>query len=66
VISALDPRLMLEAMRAGVSECVQDPVTPQSLDQAVRRVIVDGLPQASGQVVAFRAQKAAWGPPRWP
>jgi pilus assembly protein CpaE len=61
VASTLDPRLMLEAMRAGVSECVQEPVTPQALDQAVRRVIVDALPQPSGQVVAFVGAKGGVG-----
>ena len=28
VASTLEPRLMLEAMRAGVNECVQEPLTP--------------------------------------
>ncbi len=38
VAASLDPHMMLEAMRAGVTECLQAPVTPQALDQAVRRV----------------------------
>jgi len=35
VASTLEPLLMLEAMRAGVSECIQEPVTPQALEQAI-------------------------------
>ena len=30
---------MLEAMRAGVTECVQEPLTPEALGQAIRRVV---------------------------
>ena len=51
IASSLDPHMMLEAMRAGVTECVQEPITPQSLDQAVRRVLVDAVPEQLGQRV---------------
>ena len=61
VASSLDPHMMLEAMRAGVTECVQAPVTPQALDQAVRRVLVDALPQQVGRVVAFIGAKGGVG-----
>jgi pilus assembly protein CpaE len=61
VVSSLDPRLMLEAMRAGVTECVQEPVTSQALDQAVRRVIVDNTPEETGQVFAFIGAKGGVG-----
>jgi pilus assembly protein CpaE len=61
VASTLDPRLMLEAMRAGVNECVQEPVTPEALDQAVRRVILDATPQEVGQVFAFVGAKGGVG-----
>lgn len=61
VASTLDPRLMLEAMRAGVNECIQDPVTPQALEQAVRSVIVDRGPQPTGQVFAFVGAKGGVG-----
>ena len=36
VTSTLDPRLMLEAMRAGVTECVHEPITPESMHDAVQ------------------------------
>jgi pilus assembly protein CpaE len=61
IASSLDPHMMLEAMRAGVTECLQDPVTPQLLDQAVRRVLVDALPEQLGRVVAFVGAKGGVG-----
>jgi pilus assembly protein CpaE len=61
VAASLDPHMMLEAMRSGVSECLQDPVTPQTLDQAVRRVLVDALPEQLGRVVAFVGAKGGVG-----
>lgn len=61
IASSLDPHVMLEAMRAGVTECLQDPVTPQALDQAVRRVLVDALPEQLGRVVAFVGAKGGVG-----
>jgi pilus assembly protein CpaE len=61
VASSLDPHMMLEAMRAGVTECLQEPVTPQALDQAVRRVLVDALPEQLGRVVAFVGVKGGVG-----
>lgn len=61
VMSTLDPRLMLDAMRAGVNECIQDPVTPQALDQAVRSVIVESSPPKAGRVFAFVGAKGGVG-----
>lgn len=49
VASQLDPALMLEAMRAGVSEWVAEPVTAEGLSAAVQRVVVR---QASRPAVA--------------
>ena len=61
VASSLDPHMMLEAMRAGVTECLQEPVTPQALDQAVRRVLVDALPEQLGRVIAIVGAKGGVG-----
>jgi pilus assembly protein CpaE len=61
VASTLDPRLMLEAMRAGVNECVQEPVTPDALDHAIRRVALGQQPQQTGQVFAFVGAKGGVG-----
>lgn len=60
VVSSLDPRLMLEAMRAGVTECVVEPLTALALDEAVRRVLTNTT-EASGQVFAFVGAKGGVG-----
>jgi len=60
ITSSLDGQMMLEAMRAGVSECVVEPLTSQALDAAIRRVIKDGDTTAS-QVFAFIGAKGGVG-----
>jgi pilus assembly protein CpaE len=60
VVSTLDPRLMLEAMRAGVTECVAEPLSAQALDEAVRRVLTNTT-EAPGQVFAFVGAKGGVG-----
>jgi len=61
VVSSLDPKIMLEGMRAGVSECVAEPVTAKALDEAVRRVITNAVPEPAGQVFAFVGAKGGVG-----
>jgi pilus assembly protein CpaE len=61
VVSSLDPRVMLEAMRAGVKECVSEPLTARAVDEAVRRVIVGVSPEPSGQMLAFVGAKGGVG-----
>jgi pilus assembly protein CpaE len=61
VTSTLDPRLMLEAMRAGVTECVHEPITPPALLEAVRRVLVNAAPEQHGQLMAFVGVKGGVG-----
>jgi pilus assembly protein CpaE len=60
ITSSLDGQLMLEAMRAGVSECVPEPLTSQALDAALRRVIKDTSATAC-QVFAFVGAKGGVG-----
>ena len=60
ITSSLDGQLMLEAMRAGVSECVPEPLTSQALDAALRRVIKDAGATAC-QVFAFVGAKGGVG-----
>jgi pilus assembly protein CpaE len=60
VVSSLDPKLMLDAMRAGVTECVPEPLTPQALDEAVRRVLTNTT-EEPGQVFAFVGAKGGVG-----
>jgi pilus assembly protein CpaE len=61
VLSSLEPHLMLEAMRAGVTECVSEPLTPQALEEAVRRVLVDIRSDDIGQIVAFVGARGGVG-----
>jgi pilus assembly protein CpaE len=62
VASKLDPALMLEAMRAGVSEFVTEPVTADDLKAAIDRVAVHALPMAGkGSVLAFVGAKGGVG-----
>ena len=61
VVSSLDPRLMLEAMRAGVTECVAEPLAAKTLDEAVRRVLTNIVPHPTGQVFAFIGAKGGVG-----
>lgn len=60
ITSSLDGQLMLEAMRAGVSECVVEPLTSQALDAALRRVIKDSGTTAC-QIFAFVGAKGGVG-----
>ena len=61
IVASLDPRLMLEAMRAGVTECVAEPLSAKALDEAVRRVLTNVVPQPAGQVFAFIGAKGGVG-----
>lgn len=61
VASTLEPGLMLEAMRAGVNECVSEPITAQSIEEAVRRVMTDGTAEKLGRVFAFVGAKGGVG-----
>jgi pilus assembly protein CpaE len=61
VASSLDPALMLEAMRSGVTEFVTDPVTQNELAAAIDRVSAKQPRRAPGQVVAFVGGKGGVG-----
>jgi len=61
VASALDPALMLEAMRAGVTEFVTDPITAADLRAAVERISGQQSTTQTGQVVAFLGAKGGVG-----
>ena len=61
VLSSLEPHLMLEAMRAGVTECVSEPLTPEALEGAVRRILVDVRQDDLGQIFAFVGAKGGVG-----
>jgi pilus assembly protein CpaE len=61
IVSKLDPNLMLEAMRAGVNECLIDPVTAPELQAAVKRLVKDLEKPARGEVFAFVGAKGGVG-----
>ena len=61
IVASLDPRLMLEAMRAGVTECIPEPLTPKAVEEAVRRVFTNSAPQRGGQMFAFVGAKGGVG-----
>jgi pilus assembly protein CpaE len=61
VASSLDPVLMLEAMRAGVTEFVTEPVSANELGAAIDRVVAQQPAREPGQVVAFLGGKGGVG-----
>jgi pilus assembly protein CpaE len=61
VAARLDPVLMLEAMRAGVSEWVANPVTAADLIAAVERVSSTRAVGVQGQIFAFVGAKGGVG-----
>jgi len=61
LLSSLDPTLMLEAMRAGVKECLQEPVTAEELDAALGRIAVSRDSGPVGDVFAFLGAKGGVG-----
>ncbi len=61
VVSELEPGLMLEAMRAGVNECVTEPIAAPELLAAVKRLIGALSSSARGEVYAFIGAKGGVG-----
>jgi pilus assembly protein CpaE len=61
VAAALEPALMLDAMRAGVTEFLTVPLTVTELQTAIARVTTPIGPVANGQVFAFLGAKGGVG-----
>jgi pilus assembly protein CpaE len=61
VVPSLEPELMLEAMRAGVSECVTEPLTQGALESAIGRVMVQRASPVEGRVFAVIGAKGGVG-----
>src|SRR6266849_5610209 len=59
--SALDPTMLLAAMRAGVNELVTDPVTKDNLEAAIARVLGQRPGSENGQVFAVVGAKGGVG-----
>jgi pilus assembly protein CpaE len=62
VASESDPAVLLEAMRAGASEFVQEPITAAALEQAIARLVAHRASAAStGEIFAFVGAKGGVG-----
>jgi pilus assembly protein CpaE len=61
ITAALDPTQMLEAMRAGVSECVAEPLSSGDLQKAINRVLGQQPAVGSGLIYAFVGAKGGAG-----
>lgn len=59
--AALDPALILEAMRSGISECVTDPISEDVLTAAIGRVASQLQRDATGATYAFIGAKGGIG-----
>ncbi len=61
VVAELEPRVMLEAMRAGVGECVAEPLNASDLQAAVNRVIQQRPGGVVGETFAVVGVKGGVG-----
>ena len=61
LVSSLDPALILEAMRAGVKECLQFPFATEELDAALARLAASRESEPDGDVFAFLGAKGGVG-----
>lgn len=61
LVSTLDPTLLLEAMRAGVSEIVPEPLSRQALESAISRVWQPQTASVKGHVLAVVGAKGGVG-----
>ncbi|MEQ1726818.1 MAG: AAA family ATPase [Vicinamibacterales bacterium] len=61
VAKALDPDLMLESMRAGVSEAIPEPLTAEAIQAAISRVIVRHSVPVQSRVYAIIGAKGGVG-----
>jgi pilus assembly protein CpaE len=59
--STLDPSLMLEGMRAGVNECIAEPLSQPDVDAALSRLLGQHAQSAGGPVFAFVGAKGGVG-----
>jgi pilus assembly protein CpaE len=61
VAASLEPELMLEAMRAGVTECLTEPLTQSALEAAIGRVMGQRVGRVEGRVFALIGAKGGVG-----
>lgn len=61
IATSLDPSLMLEAMRAGVNECVAEPFEHSDVLQAIGRVTTQRAAGPEAELIAFIGAKGGVG-----
>jgi len=61
VVPSLQPEMMLEAMRAGVTECIPEPLTQDAVESAISRVMVQRAAPKDGRVYAIIGAKGGVG-----
>ncbi len=61
IASTLDPVLMRDAMRAGVSEFITEPITQEELEKAIGRVVAERAAAKVGKVYGFVGAKGGVG-----
>ena len=61
LVSALDPAIILEAMRAGVKECLQYPFSDEEFQGAIARLDTGRETASGGDVFAFIGAKGGVG-----
>jgi pilus assembly protein CpaE len=61
VAPALEPKVLLEAMRAGATEFLSEPVNPKELVETVTRLLSQHVAAPAGQVFAFVGAKGGVG-----
>jgi pilus assembly protein CpaE len=59
--STLDAALMLEGMRAGVNECIAEPLRQEDVDSSLDRLLGQRVTAAGGRVFAFVGAKGGVG-----
>ncbi|HZN84432.1 MAG TPA: hypothetical protein VFC01_32785, partial [Mycobacterium sp.] len=59
--STLDPAVMLEAMRAGVNECIAEPLQQDDIDAAIARLVGLQTKAVAGPIFAFVGAKGGVG-----
>ena len=61
IAAALEPALLVEAMRAGVTEVVAEPFDQEDLEEAINRVSVQKAGSELGSVIGFVGAKGGVG-----
>jgi pilus assembly protein CpaE len=61
IVSTLDAEFIFDAMGAGITECLPEPVTPHALEEAIRRLAAGEPRERAGQVIAFVGAKGGVG-----